>query len=233
MMSASPRRVFQLWLLLLCLSFVASVNPPAQAQRAAAACDAKWESEIQKFEASDRESAPPRGATLFIGSSSIRLWSDLKSDFSSAAVLNRGFGGSEIADSTCFVDRIVAPYKPSMIFLYAGGNDLANGKSPQQVFANFQAFVTRVQLDLPETRIAFISIAPNPARWHMVESVKTTNALVKEFTSRDSKLSYVDVFTPMLGADGKPRPELFVEDRLHMNRKGYELWRSILQPLVR
>lgn len=214
--------------------FLLAVTAYAQAaSQAASPCAAKWESEIKKFEEADRQSAPPQGGVLFIGSSSIRGWHDLKKDFPSATVLNRGFGGSEIADSTCFADRIVIPYRPKLVVFYAGGNDLANGKRPRRVFSDFQDFVARVRRDLPDTRIAFISIAPNPARWHLVESVKEVNASVKNYAERAANLTYVDVFTQMLGANGQPRPELFIEDKLHMNREGYDLWRTILAPLVR
>jgi len=105
---------------------------------------------------------------------------------------------------------------------YAGGNDINAGKTPEQVFGDFCAFVAKVRATLPESRIAYISIAPNPARWMQVDRVKAANRLIEDFTKANSKLTFINVFPHMLGEDGRPRPEIFVEDRLHMNAKGYE-----------
>jgi lysophospholipase L1-like esterase len=193
----------------------------------------QWEPEIRAFEQSDRESAPAPGAILFVGSSSIRMWSDLASDFPSAKVINRGFGGSTIADSTHFADRIVVPYHPRKIFLYAGDNDLANGLAPSQVLADFEAFVSRVRRELPKTEIFFIAIKPSLAREKLLPQMREANALVRDYAARHEGVTYVDVFTTMLTKDGKPRPELFGEDGLHMNRKGYDVWRDTLAPHVR
>ncbi len=193
----------------------------------------KWEPEIKKFEDSDRQNPPPKGAVLFIGSSSIQKWKSLADDFPGTKVINRGFGGSEIADSTVYVDRIVVPYRPKMVVLYAGDNDLANGKTPQQVFEDYKAFVERVHRKLPTARIAFISIKPSPARASLLESMKQANGLVKAYATHARRLVYIDVFTPMLGKDGSPRPELFGPDKLHMNSEGYSLWTSVIAPRIR
>lgn len=170
---------------------------------------------------------------LFVGSSSIRLWSALEADFPSVDVLQRGFGGSELSDVVHYAPRIVLPYQPRLIVLYAGDNDLAAGKSPAAVFRDYQAFVALVRRALPETRIAFIAIKPSGARWALVEQMRAANALVRRYAATDPRLLYVDVFTPMLGPDGMPREELFVADRLHMNARGYALWCDLLVPIVR
>jgi lysophospholipase L1-like esterase len=192
--------------------------------------NSKWEKDIAAFEASDKTNPPPRGALLFIGSSSIRLWKTLPADFPEHKVVNRGFGGSEIADSVRFAERIVFPYQPSAIVMYAGGNDINAGHSPAQVLADFKAFVAKVRAKLPDTPVAYISIAPNPARWAQVDRVREANRLIAEFAGADPKLRFIDTFPHMLGEDGKPKPDIFSEDRLHMNAKGYELWTSILRP---
>src|SRR5882762_2255584 len=147
-----------LWPILVLLVFVFA--PTTNAQQST---ENKWEPEIQQFEKSDKKNPPPKGAVLFVGSSSIRMWKSLAQDFPGIEVINRGFGGSEIADSTFYVDRIVIPYRPKIVILYAGDNDLANVKTPQQVFGDYKAFVSRVQRKLPATKIAFISIKPSPA----------------------------------------------------------------------
>ncbi len=143
-------------------------------------------------------------------------------------VINRGFGGSQVIDSVNYVERIVLPYQPRQIVLYAGGNDINGGKSPDQVFTDYKKFVAKVHLALPMTKITYISIAPNPARWVQVEKVKAANRLIAEHAKLDSRLGFVNVFTEMLGPDGKPKPDIYVEDQLHMNAKGYELWTAIV-----
>ena len=193
----------------------------------------RWEKDIQQFEASDKTNSPPKNAILFIGSSSIKRWTTLAEDFPKNKVINRGFGGSHLNDSVFYFDRIVAPYKPKMIVLYAGGNDINAGKTPEQVFSAFKGFVAKTHQALPKTRVAYISIAPNPARWSQVEQVKAANKMIETFIKQDSKLIFIDVFPEMLGADAKPKPDIFVKDNLHMNAKGYALWTSIVRPYLK
>jgi lysophospholipase L1-like esterase len=191
---------------------------------------APFENEIRAFEAADARHAPPQGAVLFLGSSSIRKWTTVAADFPDLAVINRGFGGSTIPDSTRYLPRIVTPYKPRLIVFFAGDNDLAAKHTPRQVLADFKAFTSAVHEALPETRIMFLSIKPSLARSKLLAIQAEANSLVRDFIATDKLLSYVDVATPMLGPDGQPRPELFGPDGLHMNRSGYELWTSILSP---
>jgi lysophospholipase L1-like esterase len=191
-----------------------------------------WEPEIRRFEELDRQSPPKPGGILFIGSSSIRMWTGLADDFPSKQVINRGFGGSEIADATRFAGRIVTPYKPRMIVLYAGDNDLAEGRSPAQVLADFQAFVERVRQDLPAVKIAFVSIKPSLARRHLLDRMREANAAVRRYAASQKGVAFIDVFTPMLTKDGELRPELYQEDGLHLDRRGYDLWRSVIAPYL-
>jgi lysophospholipase L1-like esterase len=216
--------------LLLTLAFVVSFAPRLRAEPPNPS--AKWEKEIAAFENADREHPPEKGGIVFVGSSSIRKWTTLAVDFPHHHVLNRGFGGSELADSVYFADRIVLPYEPRLVVLYAGGNDINAGKKPEQVFAAFQAFVEKVRAKLPATEIAYISIAGNPKRWAQVEQVKTANALIEGFIKDKPGLKFINVFPRMLGGDGLPRPEIFVEDRLHMNAEGYKLWTEIVLPFL-
>ncbi len=189
---------------------------------------AKWEKDIAAYETADRIQSPEKGGIVFIGSSSIRLWKTLAEDFPRHRVLNRGFGGSQMSDSAYFADRIVLPYAPRMVVVYAGGNDVNVGKTPERILADFKALVKKVRSALPETTIAYVTIAGNPKRWAQVERVKAANALVEDYVRKNSGLQYIDVFAPMLGEDGLPLPDIFVADRLHMNAKGYALWTKVI-----
>ncbi len=193
---------------------------------------AVWEREISAFEQMDAKNPPARGGFVFTGSSTIRLWKTLARDFPDQPVLNRGFGGSEIVDATHFADRIIFPYAPRKVFLRAGGNDLWAGKSPEQVFADFQEFAAQVHAKLPATEIYFISWSPSLARWREHESEKTLNRMVADFVRQKPWLKYVETYDLPLGADGQPRPELYVADGLHFSPAGYQLLAERVRPYV-
>ncbi|HKJ68839.1 MAG TPA: SGNH/GDSL hydrolase family protein [bacterium] len=192
----------------------------------------RWESAIQAFEAQDEQNPPPEGAVLFAGSSSIRGWESLQQDFPFVQVIQRGFGGSEMEDLLYYADRIVLPYKPAVIIVYEGDNDIANGKSPDRVFADFRRFVEKVHAALPDTRIGYIAIKPSFARWNLIEEMAEANQMIREFTLWRSNLEYIDIFSSMLGLDGKPRKELLIEDGLHLTPAGYHLWTEMVTPYL-
>jgi lysophospholipase L1-like esterase len=198
------------------------------AQPALRATPEKWTKAIDDFTTADRTNPPPRDGVVFVGSSSIRRWTTLQNDFPGVQAINRGFGGSELADSVFYADRIVIPYRPRIVVLYAGENDLNAGKTPETVFADFKAFVAKVHGALPQTRIVWIAIKPSPSRAKIKDQVARTNALVAAECKRDPRLAYADVYTPMLTAAGEMRPELFVQDMLHLNEAGYALWTPIV-----
>jgi lysophospholipase L1-like esterase len=192
-----------------------------------------FEAEILAFEAMDKTNPPPPGAVLFIGSSSIRFWTTLAQDFKTHKVINRGFGGSQMFDAVYYADRIVIPYRPQRIVLFAGSNDLDAGKTAEQVFDDFKAFVQKVRGALPEVEIDYISITTSPLRWHEVEQVKKANGLISSWIMAQDHLTFINVFPATLGEDGKPKPELFRADRLHMNARGYAIWTSIIEPYLK
>jgi lysophospholipase L1-like esterase len=192
-----------------------------------------WEADIARFEASDRAAPPPPGSVVFVGSSSIRLWSTLADDFAGTPVVNRGFGGSRVADATRHASRIVTRYRPRLVVLYAGDNDLAEGRTPREVLADVEAFVAAVHRDAPAAPVVFVSIKPSPARASLLPAMREANALVRAYAGRARGVRYVDVFDPMLGSDGAPRAELFGPDRLHMNARGYALWKRLIAPELR
>jgi len=189
------------------------------------------EKEVRAFEEKDRKEAPEPGGVLFLGSSSIRLWDTAKA-FPQTKITNRGFGGSQIADSVHFAERIAIPYRPRLIVFYAGDNDVAAGKSAEEVFADFKEFTGKVHASLPATRIAFIAIKPSPLRWKFFDTQCRANDRIREFIKSDGRLSYIDVVKPMLGDDGEARRELFKKDNLHLNDEGYRVWAGVIKPFL-
>lgn len=212
---------------LLLIATVAIAQPPKDKGKPKSPFD-RWEKTIQNMEKADKKNPPPEGAIQFCGSSSIVLW-DLKKSFPKLTVVKRGFGGSQIADSTHFAARIILPYKPKSIVFYAGDNDIAGGKKPEKVHEDFQAFVKAIHDKLPNTKIIYIAIKPSIARWKLMDRMKKANALIEATCKKDAKrLVYLDVVKPMLGEDGKPRKELFVKDGLHMSTEGYKVWTKLV-----
>ena len=193
----------------------------------------RWQKDILAFAKKDAEKAPPENPIVFTGSSSIVKWKSLAEDFPGLPVMNRGFGGSEVFDSFNYAHLTVIKYKPRQVVMYAGGNDINAGKTPQRVFADFKVFVAKVHAALPECRICYISNAPNPKRWSLIDQMKEASRLVEEYTKTDKRLQFINVYPHMLGADGKPKPDIFVEDQLHMNPKGYVIWKAVVGPYLK
>lgn len=196
---------------------------PAQADR--------WAKEMAAFEQIDKQSPPAAGGIVFVGSSSIRLW-DLSRAFPGLPVVNRGFGGSQIADSVRHADLLVIRHKPRTVVFYAGDNDISDGKPPQAVADDFKAFVSKVHSALPQTRIAFIAIKPSIQRWALIAKVREANALIRTVAGADDRLAFIDVDGPMLGWNERPRKDLFVDDGLHLSAKGYDLWNALVRPFL-
>ena len=193
--------------------------------------------EINAFQEADQKQMPPAGAVLFMGSSSIRLWTTLAQDFPEIPVINRGFGGSFIHESTRYADRIAIPYKPKMIVLCAGTNDLAYGnENPQQVFQDYKDFVAKIHGALPDTRIIFLAINPTVARWKQEPQNLEVNYLIEAFSvennSKTEKLSFIDPHAQLLTADGHPQPGLLRADGLHFNAEGYKVWTALIKPRI-
>jgi lysophospholipase L1-like esterase len=190
----------------------------------------KWEKEIRAYEAADRVNPPPQGAVLFVGASGIRMWKTLAEDFPDEKVINRGFGGSEMADSAYYADRIVIPYKPRLIVVQAGGNDINNHKSPETVLADFKAFVQKVRAKLPDARIGYLGMNPSPSRWAQREKQQKGNQLIKAYVASEKNLDFIEFWDVLLGPDGKPREDLFIADRLHNNAAGYKIRADVVRP---
>jgi lysophospholipase L1-like esterase len=206
---------------------------PVAAQAPTAKHDpSKWDKSIAAFEKQDADKPFAKGGIVFVGSSSFALW-NINQAFPDLPVLNRGFGGSMAADSAHFAERLVCKHQPKTVVFYAGDNDIAAKRTPEQVAEDFKTFVGKVHKDVPTARILFISIKPSPSRWKLADQQKQANALVEKFCQGNDKLKYVDVWPGMLGADGMPKAELFKMDKLHMNEDGYKVWIELLRPLLK
>ena len=192
----------------------------------------KWEKEVAAYEAADRRNPPPKGGILFIGSSTIRLWKTLAEDYPNLKVINRGFGGTEIVDSTHFAERLIFPHEPKQILIRAGGNDIHGGRTPRQVAADFAEFVRVVHARLPKAEILYVSVSPAPSRWGESDKYRELNRLIRESALDMPRVGFVDTFDMVLRSDGGARPELFVEDRLHFAPGGYELLRERVRPFL-
>lgn len=221
--------------LLLALAILAAMSlarpAPAEESPAKPAADpaTKWESEVRAYEKKDQESPPPAGAILFVGSSTIRMWQTLEKDFAPLKVIGRGIGGCTVPDLVYYADRVVIAYKPQTVVFYAGDNDVASKTPAEKVAQDFKAFVEKVRKALPAARILFISIKPSPSRARVWDEAKKANQFVREFLEKTPNAGYVDTAQVLMDAQGKPRPELFRDDMLHMNAKGYELWVPVLK----
>lgn len=193
-----------------------------------------WLSAIEAFEEQDRITPPPPGAILFVGSSSVVFWETLIPDMHPMTVLNRGFGGSNLSHVTHYAPRIIEPYRPRAIVIYAGDNDFGgwNPKTPTEVLDDFKDLAAYLTAELPGVPVYYLSIKPSLLRLEEWPQMREANDLIKAFTETNSQLHFIDVSTPMLGEDGILREELFWVDGLHLSEAGYKLWTSIVRPIL-
>lgn len=216
-------RTVRLVLVLACLTAA-----PATALAQAADPDpARFAAAIGQFQKWDAQNAVPQDPVVFVGSSSIVRWSTAD-DFPGLPVVNRGFGGSHISDVNKYIEETVLKYKPALVVFYAGNNDIGSGKSAAQVVADYRRFVDAVLTRKPDTQILFISIHPSIQRWARWPEMRDANAQIKKYSDEHPALHFVDIAPPMLGANGQPMPQLFVEDGLHLTPAGYAVWNPIV-----
>ncbi len=193
---------------------------------------AKWEKAIAAFEQTDKASPPPKGAVLFVGSSTIVRWKTLAADFPETKVLNRGFGGNQIKDCTYYAERMIFPYQPSAIFLRAGGNDINAGWPVEEVFADFKAFVAKVRGKFPNIPIYYIGLSPTIKRIEQISAGNQLNDLIAAYCQAGRGLTYIDTRKLSLDPKGEVRPDVFVPDMLHFNEEGYKLLAAHVRPFV-
>jgi hypothetical protein len=193
----------------------------------------KWEKSITKFETADVANPPPKGGIEFIGSSTITKWTTLAQDFPGLPVFNRGFGGSQIKDTTFFAPRIIIPYVPRIIVFHAGDNDLAAGATPEQVIADLKELIELVHAKLPETEFCYISLKPSVKRERLRLEQQKVNEGAMELSKSSSRFHYIDQYHMVTDAKGNPRPELFAADALHLSEAGYKLLVKLVRPFLK
>lgn len=192
----------------------------------------RWEKTIREFEEQDRNNLPEPGMVLFTGSSSIAMWKDLADYFPRHRVLNRGFGGSNFTDLIYYAGRVILPYKPSMIFVYEGDNDIAQGDTPEKIVNNARKLRGMIRQALGDVPVVFISPKPSIRRWNLKSEYEAVNSALKKYAEAEPNTEFADVWTASLGDDGKVLDNIFLEDNLHMNASGYRIWQQVLTPFL-
>ena len=192
-----------------------------------------YENEIIEFRERDKQAMPAPGGTLFIGSSSIRMWDDLEQRFPETPIVKRGVGGCELSHFVAFyMDSIVYPYKAQQIFVYAGENDIVNGKSAKNVTKSFKTLWKLLRKDNPGVSIYFLAIKPSNSRLQWTDAFMDTNQRIAKFLRNKKQGAYIDVATVVQGTDGMPNDDLFLADKLHLNSQGYDQWEEVLKPYI-
>lgn len=216
------RHIFLLLLSLVCNCLSAQAPP-------------RFEAEIRTFEFADSIEQPAKGQILLYGSSTMAMWNTFRQDLAGHPVVNRGFGGSEMSDAIYYFDRAVVPLAPSLILLYEGDNDITNGgKSPRRIFKDYKHFMKLVKRKLPGTRVAVYALRPSVARESTMPQQQKVNRFFKRYACWHRKrASFIDVYKLLLTPNGKPNPEYLVEDKLHLNANGYELWARVTRDFLK
>ncbi|MEX0844326.1 MAG: SGNH/GDSL hydrolase family protein [Balneolaceae bacterium] len=188
----------------------------------------RFQEEVENITSHEFKLDPDKETVVFTGSSSIRMWKTVQERFPSINAINTGFGGSHMSDLLYYLDELVLNYKPDRVFIYEGDNDIADSKSPDEIMVTTKEVISRIKEKLPEVEIFLISAKPSILRWHLKENYEELNNSFKEFSETDSSTVYVDVWNPMLEEDGTLQQDLFLEDDLHMNEKGYKIWGEVI-----
>ena len=191
----------------------------------------RFESEIEAFDSLNRVNPPAKGCFIFYGSSSIRMWKSLEDDFKTFPVVNRGFGGSQLSDALYYFDRVLVPWQPAKIILYEGDNDIATGKSPKKILNDLKLFYKMVHEKIPMAEVGILAAKPSPSRWDLKKKYEKTNSMLSKYCDMNESFTFIDVYNPML-LNGRPNPEYYIKDSLHMNAKGYELWTRLVKPFI-
>ncbi len=191
----------------------------------------KWEKEVQDLEAKDKTEKDPDNAILFVGSSSIRLWKNIKNDMQPYPVIQRGYGGASYADIVFYIERLVKPHNYRALALFAA-NDItgaANDRTPEEATAIVKEIIRKVRSFEPKKPIFIIQVTPTPSRWKVWGEAQKFNVLLKKMCEKGKNMYFIETTAPYLNAKGKPREELFIQDKLHQNQSGYDIWASLIK----
>jgi lysophospholipase L1-like esterase len=190
-----------------------------------------FKNEIKAFKTADSLNAPARGAIVFVGSSSFRMWKNLQTDFPTHRIINRGFGGSSLPHLIAYADEVIIPYEPKQVVIYCGENDfMGETVTSEIVTGRFAQLFHLLRKEIPGAEIVFVSMKPSPSRQHLMSRMAEANASIKSFLEGKRNTKFVDIWDLMLDQNGFPRKELFMKDMLHMNENGYAIWRKALEP---
>jgi Lysophospholipase L1 and related esterases len=211
------RACFPLVLLLLVSTAVTAQQPP-------------FYNEIQAYKKQDSLQFPPKNAILFVGSSSFNFWKDVQDYFPNHTIINRGFGGSTLKDVIYYAPEIIYPYAPKQVVIYCGENDLGQGATPDTVFNRFTTLFGMIRKRFKNIPIVYVSIKPSPSRQHLMPQMVEANTMIREFLAKQKRTAFVDVYSKMIDENNQPRKEIFTNDNLHINAKGYELWKGLIEP---
>jgi hypothetical protein len=195
----------------------------------------RFEKEIQNFEKQDAEIGIKnlQGKIVFYGSSSFRLWNNIKEDLAPLPIINHGFGGSTFPELTYYAHRMVIPYQPKTLVIYCENDPFGKKpKSPEQVFDAFGTFITLIRNQLPKTKIYFVSMKPSPSRRKQWHTTTKTNQMIENYIKKQKNMAYIDITKVMMKPDGSFNGGLFIADSLHMNTEGYRLWTSVMKPIL-
>jgi len=216
------KKIFLALCVLICSSLFAQNTKPAF-----------W-NDIQQFRKQDSVQPPPSNAILFVGSSSFTRWTDVQNYFPGYTIINRGFGGSTLVDVLHYEEDVIFKYNPKQVLIYCGENDFASSDTitPTTVFNRFKTLFSEIRTVYPKVPIAYISMKPSPSRWNLRDKFMTGNHLIEDYLKKQKNAQFISVWKPMLGSDGKPKKEIFVEDNLHMNAQGYAIWQKIIQRVL-
>lgn len=193
-----------------------------------------FQDEIDAFKKADAEKMPPAKAILFTGSSSFRLWTDVSDYFPGYTIINRGIGGSTLADLIYFYKDAILPYHPRQIVMYCGENDFAASDTVtvETVVTRFKQLYYLIRADYRKTPLAYVAMKPSPSRKHLMPKYESANKAIAAFLKKQKNTAFIDVYKNMLAPDGNPMNDIFKNDNLHMNAKGYTIWQRIIQPYL-
>jgi lysophospholipase L1-like esterase len=214
-----------------------ALSGPASAQQPAPASPAvdlaaRFAQRVDAYEAADKLTPPPANAILLAGDSQFDRWKTVHEDLAGYTTINRGIDSFRTDDLIQYVDRLVIRYKPRMVILHVGGNDINRGKSPEQLLADTKTLIAKIRAGLPGVPIAWSSTTPGPARWAQAEQRKAANALVKQWMATEKGLTFIDLWDAMLTPDGQPREDIWVADRVHPNHEGYLIRVRLTRPVL-